>query len=41
MPLALRVQRLSKRFTNGKLALDQINLDVRPGEMVALIGASG
>lgn len=41
MSIALRVQNLSKRFPNGKLALDQINLDIRAGEMVALIGASG
>ena len=41
MTPALRIQHLSKRFAGGKLALDDIQLEVRPGEMVALIGASG
>ena len=41
MTPALRIQQLSKRFAGGKLALDNINLEIRQGEMVALIGASG
>lgn len=41
MSIAVRIQHLSKRFTSGKLALDDINLEIRQGEMVALIGASG
>jgi phosphonate transport system ATP-binding protein len=41
MSVAVRIQKLSKRFPNGKLALDGINLEIRKGEMVALIGASG
>lgn len=41
MSHALRIRHLSKRFPGGKLALDDINLDIHAGEMVALIGASG
>ncbi len=41
MTPALRIQHLSKRFAGGKTALDDINLEIRQGEMVALIGASG
>ena len=39
--MALRIEKLSKRFANGKTALSNIDLDIRQGEMVALIGASG
>ncbi len=38
---AIRIERLSKTFTNGRKALDEIDLRVGQGEMVALIGASG
>ena len=38
---AIRIERLSKTFSNGRKALDDIDLGVAPGEMVALIGASG
>ncbi|HEX3636188.1 MAG TPA: phosphonate ABC transporter ATP-binding protein [Paraburkholderia sp.] len=38
---AIRVERLSKTFRNGRKDLDEIDLRVAPGEMVALIGASG
>jgi phosphonate transport system ATP-binding protein len=41
METALRVHKLNKHFANGKHALNDINLTVRKGEMVALIGASG
>src|ERR1700710_870201 len=38
---AIRIERLSKTFSNGRKVLDEIDLRVQPGEMVALIGASG
>ncbi|GAB7526361.1 phosphonate ABC transporter ATP-binding protein [Paraburkholderia sp. 2C] len=38
---AIRIERLSKTFNNGRKALDEIDLRVESGEMVALIGASG
>ena len=41
METALRVHKLNKHFANGKHALCDINLSVKKGEMVALIGASG
>lgn len=41
MDAAIRVQALDKTFGNGRKALQGIDLEVRPGEMVALIGASG
>jgi len=41
MPTALYIQHLNKHFGNGKHALQDVNLSVQQGEMVALIGASG
>ncbi len=41
METVLRIRQLNKHFANGKHALRDINLEVRRGEMVALIGASG
>ena len=38
---AIRIERLSKTFGNGRKALDEIGLRIGAGEMVALIGASG
>ncbi|MFC5428973.1 phosphonate ABC transporter ATP-binding protein [Paraburkholderia denitrificans] len=38
---AIRIERLSKTFANGRKALDDIDLRIGTGEMVALIGASG
>jgi phosphonate transport system ATP-binding protein len=38
---AIRIERLSKTFGNGRKALDEIDLRIGAGEMVALIGASG
>ncbi|CAG9251246.1 phosphonate ABC transporter ATP-binding protein [Paraburkholderia unamae] len=38
---AIRIERLSKSFESGRKALDEINLRIGEGEMVALIGASG
>lgn len=41
MNTALHIRQLNKHFANGKHALRDVNLRVRQGEMVALIGASG
>ena len=41
MDAAIRINTLSKTFGNGRQALQQINLSIGAGEMVALIGASG
>jgi phosphonate transport system ATP-binding protein len=41
MDAAIRVSGLDKTFANGRKALHGIELEVRRGEMVALIGASG
>ncbi|MDR5775061.1 MULTISPECIES: phosphonate ABC transporter ATP-binding protein [unclassified Caballeronia] len=38
---AIRIERLTKTFRNGRKALDAVDLRVEEGEMVALIGASG
>jgi sulfonate transport system ATP-binding protein len=37
----LRVENVSKRFNNGFLSLDELNLSVDQGEIVSLVGTSG
>ncbi|GLS03320.1 phosphonates import ATP-binding protein PhnC [Chitiniphilus shinanonensis] len=41
MAIALEIRQLSKTFTPGQKALDNVNLRVDEGEMVVLLGASG
>jgi NitT/TauT family transport system ATP-binding protein len=40
-PPAVRVAGVSQRYGRGPLVLDDINLDIAPGEFVCLLGASG
>ncbi|MBN2245661.1 MAG: ABC transporter ATP-binding protein [Candidatus Aminicenantes bacterium] len=37
----LKAHDLSKRYEDGVLALDHLNLEVRPGEVYCLLGANG
>src|SRR5512136_2767696 len=37
----LRTVDLTKRYEDGVLALDHLNLEVRPGEIYCLLGANG
>jgi ABC-2 type transport system ATP-binding protein len=37
----LKADNLSKRYEDGVLALDDLNLEVRPGEIYCLLGANG
>jgi sulfonate transport system ATP-binding protein len=37
----LRIENISKRFANGFIALDDLNLTVDQGEIVSLVGTSG
>jgi NitT/TauT family transport system ATP-binding protein len=40
-PIAVRVDHVSKRYATGVLALDDVDLTVRAGEFLCLVGASG
>ncbi len=40
-PPAVRIDGVSKRFGVGPLVLDDVTLDIAPGEFVCLLGASG
>jgi NitT/TauT family transport system ATP-binding protein len=37
----LELQGVGKRFADGHLALDSVDLDVRPGELVSVVGPAG
>jgi sulfonate transport system ATP-binding protein len=37
----LRLEKITKRFTNGTLALEGIDLEVAPQTIVSVVGASG
>jgi ABC-type glutathione transport system ATPase component len=39
--IMLRLENISKRFPNGTLALDGINLEIAPRTIVSIVGASG
>ena len=41
MVTAIRIDALNKTFSSGRKALQDVNLSIEAGEMVALIGASG
>ena len=41
MKLALEVQDVSKVYGDGTKALDRVSLDVKEGEILALLGENG
>jgi ABC-2 type transport system ATP-binding protein len=41
MPLAIEIQNLSKTYSNGTKALQDINLEIEQGDFFALLGANG
>ena len=40
-PAGIRLERVSKRFRGGVTAVDEVDLEVQPGEFVVLVGPSG
>ncbi|PZP21552.1 MAG: multidrug ABC transporter ATP-binding protein, partial [Kocuria rhizophila] len=41
MPPIIEVDRLSKRYGSGTVALDAVSLAIEPGEILALLGPNG
>jgi multiple sugar transport system ATP-binding protein len=41
MTVGIRLERVSKRFRGGVTAVDEVSLDVAPGEFLVLVGPSG
>jgi multiple sugar transport system ATP-binding protein len=40
-PVGIRLERVTKRFRGGVVAVDGVDLQVRPGEFLVLVGPSG